>query len=59
MTELPKLRQVEFDGCPLTQLPDKLDGWKKLQVLSLVRCQFPDAEKARIRAALPKVHVAF
>jgi hypothetical protein len=36
-----------------------LEGWKKLQVLSLVRCPVPDEEKARIRAALPKVHVAF
>ncbi len=59
LTEMPALRNIDFDGCPLTKLPGKLDGWKALQMLSLVRCPLDEAEKARIRQALPKVHVAF
>jgi hypothetical protein len=59
MTQLPKLRQVDLNGCPVSKLPDDLSGWTSLQVLSLVRCPIDDTEKARIRAALPKIHVAF
>jgi hypothetical protein len=43
----------------VSKLPDDLSGWTSLQVLSLVRCPIDDTEKARVRAALPKVHVAF
>jgi hypothetical protein len=50
---------LDLDGCPVTKLPEDLSGWASLQVLSLVRCPIDDAEKARVRAALPKVHVAF
>jgi len=59
MTEIPKLRRLDFDGCAITKLPQDLSGWQHLQVLSLVRCPLDEAEKVRIRSALPEVHVAF
>jgi Leucine-rich repeat (LRR) protein len=59
VTEWPKLRNVDFDNNPISKLPERLDGWASLQVLSLVRCPLDETEKARIRQALPKVHIAF
>ena len=52
--------EVEFpNGSRITALPANLQVMKALRTLSLSRCPIPDAEKVRIREALPTCHVIF
>ncbi len=59
LAALPRLRNLDLADTRITELPANLSGLTALQHLSLSRCPIPEAEKVRIRQALPACHVAF
>jgi Leucine-rich repeat (LRR) protein len=59
LTALPRLRNLDLNDTRIAALPATLQAMKALRTLSLSRCPIPDAEKARIREALPACHVTF
>lgn len=60
LLRLPKLRNLDLRGnTGLAKLPENIGEMKSLRTLVLAQCPLPEAERKRVRAALPHCVINF
>ena len=61
LTRLPRLRNLDLSGNPLTTFPEQeaLARMEALRLLTLTRCNVAPAMRERLRAALPQCMITF